>query len=193
MQTEFEAKFYPLPKNKELFREQLKTLGAVLKVRERKMRRVLFGKELNPSIHADYIRVRDEGDKITLSAKVHATEDGNLSDQKETCLIINSFDDAKSLLEITGLIASNYQENLRESWEFDGAQIEIDTWPGLETYMEIEAETEEKVKKTAELLGCDWEARIITSVKEIYAKKYNISLSEVRKHLAHITFDHCTF
>ncbi len=52
-----------------------------------------------------------------------------------------------------GFTANSYQENQRISFTLDGAQLEIDTWPRIPSYLEIEASTKEDVIRLAELLG----------------------------------------
>lgn len=190
METEFEAKFYPAFDD---IRERLQKLDATLLCKERLMKRVLFDQRKNPHLTAHYIRVRDEGDKITMSAKIHALEGGNLSDQKEAVTEIHDFDSAVEVLKHSGLIQSSYQENKRETWIFDGAEIVIDTWPGLESYIEVEADSEEKVREIAEKLGYNWKDRRITSVTDIYMEVYDLSEAEVLKMTANITFENNPF
>lgn len=184
---EFEAKFYPV--DKEIIRKKLLDIGANLIQSERLMRRQIFNKELNPEILCDYIRIRDEGDKTTMSAKTHAREDGSVSDQKEVVIDISDFDSAIEILKRAGLTPGDYQENKRETWELEGTEIVIDSWPSLETYIEIEANSEELVRSTAEKLGCDWNKKIITSVIEIYASKYALSREEAHQKIRYCTFE----
>ena len=77
MDTEFEAKFYPVDKDK--FREKLKSVGAKLTIPERKMVRVIADRQANNFLNkSDYIRVRNEGNVIRLSYKRKETESANL-------------------------------------------------------------------------------------------------------------------
>ncbi len=191
MNTEYEAKFYPIDKT--AFRALLKSKDAVLVRDEVKTTIVIFSRRINPQITGNYIRVRDEGDVIRLSVKVHATEGGDISDQKETDTIVQDFDSTVSILKCAGLKQSGYQEKMRETWELDGAEVVIDTWPGLEPYIEIEADSAEKVEQIAKLLGCNWNEKIITSVVEIYKKKYGWSADEAWSVMENLTFDHHPF
>lgn len=188
MQTEFEAKF-PLDLSKDTFRDRLRERGAILRHAERLMRRVLFGQEHNPSLTCDYIRVRDEGDRITLSAKTHAAQDGAMEDQKEAMTEVEDFEATISVLEQAGLVRSSDQQNKRETWMLGTTHIEIDTWPGLDPHVEIESDSETMVKEVAEQLGLDWGRRMITSVEEIYMEKYQLEKLEVRRRLAFCTFE----
>lgn len=184
---EFEAKFYPVFKDE--YREKLKLIGAKLITPERKMRRAIVDGTAYPQFSCHYIRIRDEGDTITLSVKTHAREGGKLSDQKEIDVKVSDYEKTIKLIESMGFKFTIYQENLRETWSYKGAEITIDTWPGLDTYSEIEASSEENVKIIAEELCFDWNKKIITSVKEIYMKIYDLTRGEVTKNLNYLTFE----
>lgn len=191
MQTELEAKFFPV--NKEEIRGKLKEVGAKLEHPERVMKRVIFDRRTNPSVKPNYIRVRDEGNIIKLSAKVHADRDGKMSDQKECDVVVDDFDKTVEILELAGLKKSHYQETTRETWSFKNAKITIDTWPGLEPYVEVEAESEKIIKEVALDLGLDWDGRRVTSVTEIFAEVYGVDDDESLFRLSYTTFDKPAF
>lgn len=187
MNTEFEAKFYPV--NKEEYRKRLKSIGAKLSVSERKLKRVIGDRRANSQLKCDYIRVRDEGNLIRLSAKIHAEENGKVGDQKEDDVEVKDFDRTVKILEDAGIKFNRYQETLREEWEIDGATIAIDTWPGLDTYTEVEADSEEKVKEIAEKLGFDWDKKILTAAAEIFCRVYGLGIEKVLEKISRITFE----
>ncbi|MGI5826451.1 MAG: CYTH domain-containing protein [Patescibacteria group bacterium] len=192
METEFEAKFYPV--NKEEYRQKLREIGAKLIVPERKMKRALIDKRHFPQLLCGLIRVRDEGEGVVrLSAKILAEEGGKIGDQKEIDLTVSDFDRMLEILKLMNFVPNGYVENLRETWEYDGAEIVIDTWPGLEPYTEIEAKLENDVKTMSEKLGFAWEDKIITSAVEIYAKVYNLSIDQVLKNYEKLTFENNPF
>jgi adenylate cyclase class 2 len=151
MQTEIEAKFTNIDKEK--IREKLKSVGAVLIAEERLMRRRNFD---NPYLEKKraWVRVRDEGDKIVLSYKELQSQ--TLHGMKELLIEVNDFDKMSELLNSIGITAKNYQETFRESWILGKAQIDIDTWPWIRPFIEIEGESEEAVKGAAKLLDLDW-------------------------------------
>lgn len=191
MDTEFEAKFYPV--DKEEFRKKLQEIGATLKIPERRMRRLIADHHDNKGLKCHYIRIRDEGNAVRLSAKIHAEVDGSVGDQKEADVIVADFDKTKEILEQAGLKFAKYQESLREEWEFDGATITIDTWPCLETYSEIEASSEAKVKEIAEKLGFEWRNKLLFALDGLCAKVYGISEEEALKKISDITFEDNSF
>lgn len=187
MEVEFEAKFYPV--NKVETRNKLSEIGATCTHPERLMRRTMATKDKYPQLPCDYIRVRDEGDVIRMSAKVHASSDGNLSDQKELDFLVSNFEKAVEMITIMGYKPEMYQETFRETWQIDDAEIVIDTWPGLKPYIEIESTSEARVRSVAESLGLSWNARRITSVIEIYAEIYHLTNKTVKELISHLTFD----
>ena len=189
--TEFEAKFYPVERHE--YRKKLQEIGAKLVVPERKMRRAIAHHHNNPQIKATYLRVRDEGGIIRLSLKTHAMEEGSLSDQKEIDVEVSDYEKTVKLFESLGFNFDTYQETLRETWELEGAEIVIDTWPGLLTYSEIEASSEEHVKEVALKLGLNWDKKIITSALEIFMKVYHLTEKEALKKTTQITFEQNPF
>jgi len=192
MDTEFEVKFYPV--NKEEYRNKLTLLGARCIFPERKMRRSIFdGRNYPGQFKCDYIRVRDEGSLISISAKTHAREGGKVADQKEVEIDVSDYDKAVEIVKLMGFKVDRYQESLRESWDYDGVEITIDTWPGLEPYTEIEAESEKQVRKVAKELGFDWEKKIVTAVVEIMSKVYGLTVDEVLRKVSNITFENNPF
>ena len=173
MEVEIEAKFLDI--NPEEIRGKLKKLGARMVYPERLMRRKVFEHPTNKE--NDWIRVRDEGDKITLSYK--KLFDRSLHGTKEVVVEISDFEKACDILQGAQLRFVSYQETKREKWELGGSEITIDTWPWIPTFVEIESASEEKVKEVAERLRFRWEDALHGSVETAYQKYYNVSEEEV--------------
>lgn len=95
MDTEYEATFSPVHKDES--RAKLKALGAKLAYPERLMRRTTFN--LPPPLASAhrFARVRDEGDRITMSVK-QITGEG-IEGQKEAMVVINDFAQGVALLK----------------------------------------------------------------------------------------------
>lgn len=190
--TEYEAKFYPV--DKEQYRKKLDSIGAKLAIPERKMVRFIGDHRSNSFLPNNvYVRVRDEGNIISLSYKTVAEQTGNLTDQKEIVVEVNDFEKTVKILELTGFKFNFRQENLREEWSYKDSQITIDSWPGLEPYSEIETSSEALVKEIAEELGFSWNRKIITPAADIYALVYKISVEKTLEMLKNITFENNPF
>ncbi|KXJ99043.1 MAG: CYTH domain protein [Parcubacteria bacterium OLB19] len=185
MQIEYEATFSNVDANE--IRDRLQKSGASLKRPEFIQKRSVFHFPEGNSIQGGWLRVRDEGNKITMSVKV---VDGNkIHDQKETCLEVNDFKEAETFLQTIGCKRKAYQETKRELWVIDDVEITIDTWPFLEPFIEIEGLSEEKVKEAAEKIGMDWDKAIFGAVDVLYSRKYGITKNQINNETPEIVFN----
>ena len=184
MDIEFEAKFPDIDKDK--LRKKLKALGAVLVKPEFFQKRIVFFLPKGHEIKDGYLRVRDEGDRITMSLKV--VNGDKIQDQKEIMLIVDDFENSKKFLLSIGCIEKAYQETKRELWKLDGVEITLDEWPFLEPFIEIEGISEEKVKEVSEKLGFDWEDTIFGAVDVLINKKYGVPYDVINNETPRIIF-----
>lgn len=176
METEFEAKFLDI--DPASFREILKKAGAKLVHAERPMKRKNFDyPDSRLEKIGGWIRVRDEGDKITFSYKrlVDRTVEGT----KEISVVVDDFEKTCNLLLAVGFDQKSYQETKREKWELDGVEVTVDTWPWIPTFVELEAANEKKLKDAAAKLGLDWAKARHGSVEGAYQVYYNVTEAEV--------------
>lgn len=186
MNVEYEATFVGI--DKDVMRRKLTDVGAVLVKPEFLQKRVVFALPSGNEIVGGYARVRDEGDKITMSLKVIDGE--RIENQKEICLKVDSFERAKLLLATLGCREKAYQETKRELWALDGAEVTIDTWPFLDPFVEIEGKSEEIVREVSEKLGFDYSQAIFGAVDEICKRKYpHLTSDRINNHTPLIVFD----
>jgi predicted adenylyl cyclase CyaB len=82
-----------------------------------------------------YIRVRDEGFRITMTYKYQPLN--KFADENE--IIIDDFDEAITILNNLGCKTKYYYEKIREIWNLDNCEIVFDTIPCNPEIMEIEA------------------------------------------------------
>lgn len=61
----------------------------------------------------------------------------------------------------------------------NGVQIDIDSWPMIPTYVEIEGKNEEDVMNTLEILELPKDKVTTLDVDSVY-KKYRIDLNEIK-------------
>lgn len=170
IQPEIEATFINI--NKDQLRAQLKELGAKLLQPETLMRRTIF----NIDDHS-FVRVRDEGNRITMSYK--RLDQLSLSGMKEICLDVNDYNEAINFVKICGLQPKAVQETLREEWELDGVELDIDTWPWLPAFVEIEGPSEASVESVAEKLGLKMADALYGSVDEVYKIYYDVTSQDI--------------
>lgn len=168
--SEIEATFINI--DKDALRAKLKASGAELLQPEILMRRTIFDVDDH-----SFARVRDEGNKITMSYK-HLDE-LSLSGMKEACVEVNDFQEAVNILLALGHKIKAEQEALREEWLLDGVKIDIDTWPWLPSYVEIEGPSEDAVKTVSAKLGFDMKDAYYGSVDRIYQIYYNVTDADI--------------
>ena len=168
MQIEYEATFQDI--NKDELRRKLKDNGAELVKKEFLQKRVIFALPKGYEIEGGWLRLRDEGDKITMTLKIIG---GNgIEEQKETLLEIDSFEKGLEFLSLIGCRRRSYQENKREVWKLVTVEIMLDEWPFLEPLAEIEGLSEDDVKEVAKKLGFDYAKARFCSISDIYTEKY---------------------
>lgn len=170
IKPEIEATFINI--NKQELRDKIRAAGGELRLEETLMRRVVF--DTGPH---SFARVRDEGDKITMSYKRH--DSATLGGSKEICLTVDDYDQAVQFVESLGVKIKAEQETYREEWLLDGVAIDIDTWPWIPTFVEIEGPTEAKVIQVAKTLGFDMQESIYGSVDEVYKRYFNVTNDDI--------------
>jgi adenylate cyclase, class 2 len=178
METEIEAKFPGI--DAEALRAKLFELGATLVYSEVLMRRKVFDYP-NDLLEekGGWVRVRDEGDQITLSYK--QMNDRTLHGTKEVTVTVNDFDKTCDFLIELGLQVISYQETKREKWLYNDVEITLDTWPWVPSFVELESLDEEKLRAVAVELEFDWNDAMHGSVETVYQMHYDFTEREINR------------
>lgn len=185
MNIEYEATFTNI--NKDEVRKKLADSGANLVRKEFLQKRAVFLLPKGNEIKGGWLRVRDEGDKITMSLKI---VDGNkIHDQKEIMLKVDNFEEAKKFLVVIGCEEKAYQESKRELWKLDDVEITIDEWPFLESFVEVEGTSEEVVKAVSEKIGFNYNKAKFCAVDTLYSEKYGIEKERINNDTPKILFE----
>ena len=171
MPIEFEAKVLGVEPDE--VAERILRLGG-RRVGDRLMRRYVY--DVRAGDASRWIRLRDSGTAVTLTVKEIA-HDG-IDGTSETEVEVGDFEATNELLGRIGFEPKSYQENRRMSFEVDGAQLEIDWWPLIPPYLEIEGQSREQVVEVAALLGISEEELTGENTTKVYAR-YGIDLTEI--------------
>ncbi|MEI6650569.1 MAG: CYTH domain-containing protein [Candidatus Moraniibacteriota bacterium] len=131
MKTEFEARILEI--DVAAITKTLEALGAE-KVADRELRRFVY--DLEPGNDDAWIRLRTDGTISTFTIKERRAE--AIDGMRELEVVVGDFETAGFLLERLGHLPRWRQENRRTSYVLDGIEIEIDSWPLIPTYLEIE-------------------------------------------------------
>lgn len=131
--------------------------------------------------HKKWIRVRQTNDKTTLAVKHVLADNGSCVQQmQETEIEVSNIAEANGLLEALGFSYKSYQEKERITYILDNYVFDIDTWPGIPTYVEIEGESESDLEIILSKLGYSMSDTISCSADEVY-EKYGLSMFESRE------------
>lgn len=170
MKTEIEAKFIDIDIDE--VRQKLRDIDAVCETPMRLMRRALIEEARHKQEHS-FLRIRDEGDKTTLTFKRRHDPMGKTIDNvKEIEVVVSDFDTTVELFKEAGWEYKTFQESRRETWRLGEVEVVIDEWPWLNPMIEIEAETEQEVRGAAETLGFLWSEAVFGSVDVVYDMEF---------------------
>ena len=186
MDIEYEATFPEV--EKDVIRKKLLEVGAVLVRPEFLQKRVVFRMPVGHEIPGGWVRVRDEGDKITMSLKV--IDGSHIENQKEIFVTVSDFEEATHLLLTLGCTRKSYQETKRELWKVDDVEVMIDEWPFLRPFVEIEGKSEAAVRRIAEKLGFEYAQAVFGAVDVIYMRQYpHLTADRINNQTPLILFD----
>lgn len=98
---------------------------------------------------------------------------------------VSDAEKAKLFLERVGLVLHRFQEKRRHTFKLGEVAVDIDTWPKVPTYVELEGPSEEAIRKAAEKLGYDWSKAVFANSRMVLEKYYNVPIGK----LTYFTFD----
>ncbi|THA25662.1 CYTH domain-containing protein [Streptomyces sp. RKND-216] len=162
-QNEYEAKFLNI--DVDAVREQLRAVGAQRTFEKTLFTRLIF--ENNAVQGEQWLRLRNEGGKTTLTLK-QVSDAFTIHGTTEIEIEVNSLDTTTELLKALGLRQVRYQQNYREEWQLGHITYDLDTWPDLPTFLEIEGPSEDAVRTAVVDLGYDYNEARYGSIDLIY-------------------------
>lgn len=130
-------------------------------------------KILNMGVNPNkWIRLRRTGDKTTLTVK-HVFEKNNSKVQKvgEFEIRVDDVDATDALLSALGFAKRNVQEKERIQYKYKDAEIDIDHWPLLDPYMEIEFDNENTCREILNKCGYSWDDVVSCNTEDLYRNK----------------------
>lgn len=144
------------------------------------VRQIVKSYGINPN---KWVRLRKSKGKTTLTVKHILKQDENGSNiQKvmETEMEVPSIEDANNMLEQLGFSYRNYQEKNRAKYILDGVEIDIDKWPMIPTYVEIENDSEQVIEDILKKLQLENHEIVSCNTTDVY-KKYGIDIYQFRE------------
>ena len=161
MKTEYEVRILEI--NEKIFREKIEAQGAQY-IGEWMQKRYCY--DMKPVQEAKWLRLRTTGEETTLTIK--DIQNKSISGTKEIEIEVSDFETTNTLLEHLGYFARSVQENKRTRYILDDVEIDIDTWPHIPTYVELEGKDDASILKLLEKLGYQESDVVTLDVEEIY-------------------------
>jgi adenylate cyclase class 2 len=184
VKTEIEVKF--LDVDFDQLRLKLTDLGAICEQPMRLMRRAIIETEETAAVDG-FVRIRDEGDKVTLTYKqFHAA---SIDGAREIEVVVSSFEDTIAIFDKVGLKHKSFQESKRETWRLGDVEIVLDEWPWLKPYVEIEGFHEDHVRDVAAKLGFNWSDAVFGGATAAYQIQYPKGRSSQLINIPNVAFN----
>ena len=122
------------------------------------------------------LRVRQQGDVVKLTYKEGSGEGMQMIEHE---VGVSDYKQTVDLLLATGFTVSRIQEKYRHSYTLGDCTIDIDDWPGIPTYLEIEGASVADLEENAQLLGLDWNTRYEQDAMCLIRENYGLDLTRV--------------
>ena len=177
MNQEFETQVLGI--DKDAIIKKLRKLGAKEEAEVLQKRWVFDIVPCTVTSTGEWIRLRQVGDKKpTLTYKNKSGK--GMSDTQELEVGVEDFEKTALILSKLNIPKKYFQENKRMKFDLDGIEFTLDTWPRIPTYLEVEAKSEEGVKKGLKMLGLEGKDDGHLGSMTIY-DKYGINLHSIKE------------
>ena len=173
MKTEYEVRVLEI--NKDELIKKLESLKAK-KIGEYNQKRYVY--DTIPKADGKWIRLRTNGKETTLTYK-DVTSD-KIDGTKEVEVVVSDLETTNEFLNKIGFESKAYQENNRIRYMLDDVELDIDSWPLIPTYLEIEGSSEKSVLDMIDKLELDKSKVTSLDVQSVYEKFYNIDISKIK-------------
>ena len=179
------------PKNLEIEARFLEIDAKELKRKLKKLGAKDFGEKLVSEIifydkdltwlpkRKKFVRMRKVGKEIKLTFK-NRLAPGTIDGTEEIEFSVGDWDQTKTFLERLGLVAYREQEKKRHTFLLGKVTFDIDTWPRIPTFLEIEGPSESLIRKSASLLDLDWSDAVFLDARRIIEDIYHIPVGKLK-------------
>jgi len=174
MQKEIETRFLDIQKDELV--KKLVALGA-LDQGEEKLDEIIFhAADMSWVGKNKFVRLRKTKGKIRLTYKENVRQTVDSAEEIE--LEVSDWNKCSELLGKIGLRPVRRLEKYRHTFELDDTIVDIDTWPKIPAYVELEGPSVESLKNSCRKLGMDWEQRFDGDAREVF-RHYGYDLDNI--------------
>lgn len=175
---ETEVRFLEI--NKAVLVQRLTNLRATDLGEAKLTEKILYDKALTWNDSGrQFIRLRTQGGRSMLTYK-HRIDPARPDGTEEIEFTVDDPGKTEAFLERLGYIVYRHQEKLRHTFQLHDVTVDIDTWPRIPPYVEIEGPTIASLQSAAAALGFDWQQAEMRDAKAIIEQVYGIPLSDTR-------------
>ena len=114
-----------------------------------------------------WLRLRTNGKETTLAYKADIKDKLGV---QEIEVVVDDYEKTYKLLKSLGLVVKREEKNKRIRYKKGEAVFDIDFWPGIPPYLEVEANSIKEAREAANELGFNGDKGLICSASAIYAK-----------------------
>lgn len=164
LKSEYEVRLLDIDEKN--FIQKIESFGAKF---VNKYDQIRYVYDFNPKIENKWIRLRTDGFKTTLTIKEY--RDASIDGTKEIEIEVSDMKKTDEILNELGYKKRSVQENKRVRYILNGIEIDIDTWPHLNTYVEFEGESKEAVLDILQKLDIPLENTTTMDAQDIYLSK----------------------
>ena len=188
MEIEYEGRILDI--NPVEIREKAKSLGAHMKAPLTLYRRSVFKL---CDVARGFVRVRDEGNKTTMTAKLFKNPD--FPEEYELGMK-DSFESGQAFLRALNLTEKAYHETIREKWFIprrvgssrELCELTIDYIPGLPAYSEIECKSKSDLQRACKLLGVKYGDLVFGGYGNVFVHYYDMAARDINDEIPRLTF-----
>lgn len=174
---EIEAKFLEI--DKDALIKKLKSLDAKDQGEDFLRERIFYDKEETWRENGEqFIRLRQTKNDTFLTYKFY--QNSTPTGTEEVEFKVDDVQKATDFLKAVGFKLVRNNEKLRHTFIFQGATVDIDTWPKVPAYVEIEGPNEKVIRDVSEKLGLDWSDAIFDNAMRTIEKYYNIPVRTLK-------------
>ena len=174
MQKEIETRFLNIDKEEVI--KKLMPLGATDKGEE-KLEEIIFHPTDSSWIgKRKFVRLRKTKNKVKLTYKENVEQ--TVDSAREIEFEVSDIEKCHKFFEKVGLSAMRQLEKYRHTFELDDVTVDIDSWPKIPVYMEIEGPSVESLKNFCKKLDLDWEKRFDGDAREAF-REYGYDLDKI--------------
>lgn len=138
---------------------------------------------INPN---KWVRLRETNGKTTitikhiLNEKLQKKYGTKMQPVLETEMEVPSIESGNAILEQLGFSFRNYQEKKRTTYVLEKIEIDIDEWPLIPPYLEVEGESDKQINSIIRKLELSDKEIVSCNAVEVY-KKYGLDIYQYRE------------